>query len=1072
MKYSDAVRILKGVDSTVVAALDAVAGGLLLAATPLVPALSGWLDAKTEFVRLSAQLVQRVGRRREGSRYTRTQRLQAAHAVIVVSAFFEALDELPVPLRTWDLSRDEQLAIATGTAQHQRAALLIESLFAVGDVLPDASAAVAGNAGVLAYYGTLATNLVAFVGGLAAWEDLDDSRRTAYAQAVRDVPARAYERYEERCRQLAVDAPEMARWLDVLEHRTTRSAVRGALADLRQTLRELSTGATPTEQVAAIGRAAAAALTRPIIEVGDVPVGVRVPALEDVYVAPLCRTVVVRTGTDVSDEAQWSALPLREDLQDVLGHVLHAPASVTAPLLVLGQPGSGKSVLTTILAARLPAGDYVAVRVPLREVAATGDVQDQIETAVRKLTGERISWPALVRGAGGALPVVLLDGFDELLQATAVSQSDYLVRVAAFQQRELDQGRPVIVVVTSRITVTHRVAVPDGTVAIRLEPFDERRIKEWLIAWNGLNRAYFANNDVLPLTEDVALQHADLAAQPLLLLMLALYDANDNALQRLGGGLHRTDLYEGLIGSFVRREVAKHQAGLVGPELDRVVEAELRRLSVVAFAMFNRSSQSVTAAELNADLDAVYGEPGGGSPAGMRAPLRPAEAVLGRFFFVHRSQALRDDSALATYEFLHATFAEFLVARMTMIVLRETAAQARSAARSFTPTRIDDDLMHALLSFAVLTVRAPVLVFLASLFDRIPADERGALAEVLGHLLRAAHVPRRPGAFEGYRPAPPHVAGAYGRYSANLLLLAVCASPGIAISTLYGRTGMALVVLWKQQTSLWRSQVGSEALTNFIQALSADRVRTPAGRDVLLSIDPSTPTPPVDLSWTYGLETTSGDTASQIWTTRDDVTYWSRRAHVMTRLSDDVAQHLMEPVERSLGPLVPKFTVHHGHIRSVAATLLDALLPADGPDRAQRYLDCAAAFGVVRHSTDLRPYVTALLGRIATDDRLTARDAATVLEQLSTYDADAVLRCCLAHLGHDVQADEALADLIGRAVVAATDATLVADACVRLREVGLSAVFTREHLVKLAELPEVARARPDLLARARALHAW
>ena len=38
-----------------------------------------------------------------------------------------------------------------------------------------------------------------------------------------------------------------------------------------------------------------------------------------------------------------------------------------------------------------------------------------------------------------------LDGFDELLQATGVSQSDYLDRVVRFQQREADQGRPVAV---------------------------------------------------------------------------------------------------------------------------------------------------------------------------------------------------------------------------------------------------------------------------------------------------------------------------------------------------------------------------------------------------------------------------------------------------------------------------------------------------------------------------------------------------------------------------------------------------------------------------------------------------
>jgi predicted kinase len=96
--------------------------------------------------------------------------------------------------------------------------------------------------------------------------------------------------------------------------------------------------------------------------------------------------------------------------------------ATTAPLVVLGQPGAGKSLLTKVLAARLPAADFLPVRVALREVPAEAEVQDQIDYAIRAATGERVEWPDLSRSAGGAMPVVLLDGFDELLQATGVSQ--------------------------------------------------------------------------------------------------------------------------------------------------------------------------------------------------------------------------------------------------------------------------------------------------------------------------------------------------------------------------------------------------------------------------------------------------------------------------------------------------------------------------------------------------------------------------------------------------------------------------------------------------------------------------
>ena len=50
-----------------------------------------------------------------------------------------------------------------------------------------------------------------------------------------------------------------------------------------------------------------------------------------------------------------------------------------------------------------------------------------------------------------------------------------------------------------------------------------------------------------PLPPDVALSYPELAEQPLLLLMLALYDADANALQRRSAELGRTELYGRLL---------------------------------------------------------------------------------------------------------------------------------------------------------------------------------------------------------------------------------------------------------------------------------------------------------------------------------------------------------------------------------------------------------------------------------------------------------------------------------------------------------------------------------------------
>jgi hypothetical protein len=112
--------------------------------------------------------------------------------------------------------------------------------------------------------------------------------------------------------------------------------------------------------------------------------------------------------------------------------------------------------------------------------AAEDGIQEQIEYAIRAATGEHLPWPRVAGAAGGALLVVLLDGFDELLRTTSMSQSDYPAEGGPFQQREADQDRPVVVLVTSRTAVADRARHPEGAVALRLEPFRPDQAQSWL----------------------------------------------------------------------------------------------------------------------------------------------------------------------------------------------------------------------------------------------------------------------------------------------------------------------------------------------------------------------------------------------------------------------------------------------------------------------------------------------------------------------------------------------------------------------------------------------------------------
>jgi hypothetical protein len=120
-----------------------------------------------------------------------------------------------------------------------------------------------------------------------------------------------------------------------------------------------------------------------------------------------------------------------------------------------------------------------------------------------------------------------------------------------------------------------------------------------------------------------ALAYHDLVSQPLLLLMLALYAADPAT--RLEHGLTSAALYERLLATFLRREVAKLN---LGDHAEREAEQRLWRLTVAAFGMFNRGGLYIMDTELGADRSGAQARAGGcrTKPAG-REPTQ-ARVVL------------------------------------------------------------------------------------------------------------------------------------------------------------------------------------------------------------------------------------------------------------------------------------------------------------------------------------------------------------------------------------------------------------------------------------------------------------
>jgi hypothetical protein len=906
LTYADAVKVLGG-SGPLAHAVDNLLGGALTVATAGGSNLAiSLFDAKTEVVRLGGLVTAKIADTVRGlGRHDRSERLQAAHTVLVVTAFFEEFDNCLTlaGIGKPGFSRDDQLTFVASEGQ----GTLVDRLAPAAVPLPAPDRSYADHLEVLnAWFIGQAQHMADHLPGLAVWDHADNRARGTLNDLLDErLPGAAVARFDEVHRRLSLEIPEFGLWTDRLEARATAHS----LQHLEELLLRDTSGRDPSLHRAALARAYRAELDHPVLG-GDA--GLSLPTLREAYIDPHFRVRVAGTGAHPADERWWTDAEVRADFAGFLAAHLTTTQATEAPMLLLGQPGAGKSSLTRILAARLPARDFFVCRVPLREVPAEAEIQDQVERALRLAIGETVSWAALSRDDAGALSVILLDGFDELLQATGLHHSDYLQRVARFQQREAALGRPVAVMITTRMAVADRARLPVGALAVRLEPFDDAQIERWLTVWNGTNA------HAEPLTPEVVLRFRALAGQPLLLLMLALYNATDNALQDGGATLDGGQLYERLLASFAEREVRRMLPGQPDPAVPALVEQELLRLSVVAFAMFHRLRLWVTESELDDDLAGFGITPSRPSRTeAFRSPLTAGQEMVGRFFFIQRAQAVQEDQVRQTYEFLHATFGEYLVARLVVQAVRdiEVREAASTLALRLSPSN-DDDLLRSLLGFTPLTARATVLPFIAGLLAGPDLDRiRGWLTG------RVALAVTRPQYIESrYRPVDKRVDHWMATYSFNLLLLRLVCGGELRASDLFTRTGDPAI--WLRNSALqWQAAVPGDMWIDALDVLRVTRERRDGSRDIVLEYagEGTTELPDqLDVYWSNRVEPgRSGAFAADFQMVPE-----LRSMHLSNHLSDDALLHAVEPLIRRVPEAFTHFhTLEDGDHRSVAHSL-------------------------------------------------------------------------------------------------------------------------------------------------------
>ncbi|WP_440901297.1 NACHT N-terminal helical domain 7-containing protein, partial [Actinosynnema sp.] len=452
LTFAGALRILGEHESKAVERLDKALGGAILAsgvvslvdggATVLFAALWGWVDQKNEATRLLRELVGKLSGRVAATRgVERRDLIIAAHSTIVAAAFFEVLEERLGPQRVRELAvtEVEKWQLAMGDTQDCHDSLDRSEIPA-----PSPSRGFQENLEHLArWVDTRAEETGHFFNGLVGGE----STVRVFDEEFREL---VLDRYQSHYLALAATAPEFVFWAVLGEHAATRVRIERlnsefravldthgrALAQAHSLLGLLSNRAAAVDKHReGLRKANAGVVAKPIVpsDTERYETDVTFPTIERAFVTPHYRMVAYDKSGRPADDHWWEKQPLARNLELMLAAHFTSADATTLPMLLLGPPGAGKSMLTKVLAARLPAEEYTVVRVPLRSVQAGVSVSQQIQQALDITSNERLRWQDLSDRADTVL-VVLLDGLDELLQAADFDRSGYLRDVVEFQR--------------------------------------------------------------------------------------------------------------------------------------------------------------------------------------------------------------------------------------------------------------------------------------------------------------------------------------------------------------------------------------------------------------------------------------------------------------------------------------------------------------------------------------------------------------------------------------------------------------------------------------------------------------
>lgn len=790
-----------------------------------------------------------------GDYTTRYDQMQIAQVLLVYAAYFDTISQfLPnengeivlSPNVKQKISQDgfhKYLKELEESAQQQKSMhKLLDSEF----VLPTPTQKFSSYLeGLKNFYMALNTEFIKFFESLCFWKEIDREQdesdreqKRYFSDILHKLPETALCIYEKQYFELSKEFPEFAMWANHTEHVRLEGQIDIGFKQIAGQMRELYAKVSHIENHAFdtlthYYNRYSDYINNSIItdKKDDFNEGIVFPCQKDIFIPQAFQTLTYQKSMQLEQNDTWKDAFSGDEIGQYIRNILCHPKYGDLPMLILGFPGAGKTLLCHMLAAQILSAEYYVIIIRLRDAIAEDTIMKQIDAQIEKDLGDNCTWNDL-RSASLDKPLVLIfDGYDELLQASGKTYSNYINKIAEFQEQQKSIYHVVVrCIITSRVTLIDKASIPYSCHILRLCDFDNTRISTWCQVWNDANAQYFSAHKLKNLEIAETGRINELAGQPLLLMMLALYDINGNRLQEQGD-MSRAELYYRLIRDFVKREREKNSVfnQLVQEKKEKEIRDGFRHLGIVALGMYNRKKLYIRTTELNRDLAFL-------TPGGIRTDdtdenaLEEADKHVAGFFFVYSSHSTIQNNGIhtkiAAYEFLHNTFGEFLTAHfildMSFRLIKRQMMDAEQGEAFSWPRELKKE-WYTGLAYAPLFTR-PVVMNMIHELSIIMADENKivtasvakALDSLFGEEIRHIIVGdifselNDTLNMQGNPFKHPELMAHVAIYSINLILLRLIVCSDSFVFT----DALGTEADWQKLTHIWRYAFSEEELVN------------------------------------------------------------------------------------------------------------------------------------------------------------------------------------------------------------------------------------------------------------------